>query len=306
MTSIVGTDAETNANYLARCQSKLGSLSPNGASGAYQSVVGSLPVFNTTLPSGLLFTAPTAQNPYGVVSPVTRASAILQIGSGIVNVYVANAAGAPFGSDQNTITNVTNAVPAVVTTASPHGIPAAGTAFVILSAIAGATGANNTVAGVSAWVATYVSPTTFSLNNTVAPGAYTSGGIAEVGDLGMCDAAIQSQCVPTGQTSLVMAASTVAINITATVYLSKNSGITSATAIAAITAAVSNYFASVPIGGVNAETSGIVPWSELLTVIVNANTGTISVVLSAPSGDTSLTPSQVPIIGTPTISVVYV
>lgn len=342
--NLVGTAIEQNAHYLVRCQAKLGTLSPNGADQAYYYVATSLPVFGTTLQpptdigdlaaspnvaisaaaNALLtalgftagsqyYTAPTAANPWGVTTPVTRCNPVLQIGSGIVNVYVANSQGGLTGCAQLTITNVTwTSGVATVTTSAAHGMSTG--AWAIISGVKGATGVNNQIAGVVAWQLASGSGSTFTFNLATNPGTYTSGGIVEGGDLGMVDAAIQAQVVPTGQAALAIAASDVSINVTATVYLPTKAGITSVNAIAAITAAlgggsvngvaVPGYLPQVPVGGVNAETSGIVPGSELLVTIANANPGTVSV--TPTPADISLTANQVPVLGTLSISVVFV
>jgi hypothetical protein len=179
---------------------------------------------------------------------------------------------------------------------------------VIISAVLGATGVNNQIAGTVAWQLVTASGSTFTFALANTPGAYVSGGSVEGGDLGMVDAAIQAQVVPTGMTALVQAASNLAINVAATVYIPTRAGITSTNAIAAISAALTAYFDAVPIGGVTAEAGGIVPSSEVLVTIANANPGTVSVVLTSPSlsVDTTLTQSQVPTLGTLAISVVFV
>jgi len=347
VTGLVGTPIETNAHYLVRCQAKLSALSPNGAPGAYVYVAESLPVFGSTLypptdiadlaaspvlaissaatallaalgftPGSQFYTVPTAANPWGVTAPVTRVSAVLNTGSGVVEVYAADAAGGLLGCAQLAITNVTwTGGVATVTTVSGHGLGPG--SWLIISGVAGATGVNNLIAGTVAWQA--IAPTSgstisFALAGT--PGTYSSGGSVEGGDLGMVDAAIQAQVVPTGQAALVQAATNLPINITATVYIPTKAGITAANAIAAISAAlgggtvngvvVPGYLSTMNIGGVNAESLGIVPWSELLTVIATANPGTVSVQLTTPSGDTTLTPSQVPTLGTLSIAVTFV
>jgi len=83
----VGSDAESNANYLTRCQAKLGSLSPKGASKAYAFVATS--IFDTTQPWYDLYGLPT--------EPITRVQ--VYTAPGVVYVYIANAAGAPISGD---------------------------------------------------------------------------------------------------------------------------------------------------------------------------------------------------------------
>ena len=310
-TAVVATAQETNAALLTRCQNKLGSLSPNGPSQAYQYVVTSLPVINSQLPTGAQWTAPTTSYPYGVTAAITRAVTSLQLGSGIVNVYVANSAGPVGGCSQVTITNITNASPPVVTLSGPHGL--ADGAYVIITGVRGATGANNSLNGQISWVAQAASGSTLSLYEydgvtpAPAPGAYTSGGVLDGGDLGMADTAIQSQVVPDGQAAIVTAASEVVIAITASVYIRSSASLTAVNAIANIVNDLDAYLASVQIGGINAESSGIVPWSELLIQIANANANTVSVQLSVPSGDTTLLVNQVPVLtGSPSFTIVFV
>jgi hypothetical protein len=336
---LVGTAIETNLHYLARCEAKLGALSPNGSKSAYQFVASSLPVFGTSIqpPTDIsdyaaspvaaiataatallaalgfvggaaqLYSAPTAANPWGVVAPVTRVSAVLNTGSGVVQVYAANAAGGLTGCAQLAISNVTwSSGTTTVTTASNHGLSPG--EWVILSGVQGASGANNAIAGTVAWQLVTASGNSFTFAQAATPGTYTSGGIVEGGDLGMVDAAIQAQIVPVGQTALVAAASNLAIPVTATVYIQTAAGINSTQATTAISNALTLYFDSIPIGGLNADGNpGVVPSSEILVQIANANSGTVSVQLTLPSlsVDTALTSSQVPTLGTLSISVVF-
>lgn len=333
--ALVGNPIETNAHYLVRCVGKLSSLSPNGAPGAYTYAATSVPVFGSTLypPSDILdlsqspvasissaanallsalgftagsqlFSAPTSENPWGVTTPVTRAITVLDIGTGIVRVYVANSTGTIAGCAQNEIAAITWSGGVVsVQTDFVHGLVIGN--YVIFSGVQGATGVNNSVAGTPAWQVTNVTSTNnFQFALSTNPGTYTGGGSIEGGDLGMVDAAIQAQVVPDGQTALTYAATPVAVNVTATVYLSTKSGISVAAAQNAISTALADYLASVPIGGLNAELNGIVPGSELLVQIANANPGTVSVT-PTPS-DVFLSADQVPVLGTIAINVVFV
>jgi hypothetical protein len=338
--ALIGTAIETNFHYLARCEAKLGALSPNGADQAYLFVAASLPVFGTSIqpPSDIadyaastvasiataatallaalgftggaaqLYSAPTQANPWGVTAAVTRVSAVLNTGSGVVQAYAANNAGGLLGCAQLAVANITWAAGVTtVTTASAHGLGAG--SWVIISGVQGATGVNNAIAGTVAWQLASGSGSSFTFAQAATPGTYTSGGSVEGGDLGMVDAAIQAQVVPIGQTALVAAASNLAIPVTATVYIRTSAGITSANATTAIGTALTTYFDSVPIGGLTADGSqGVVPSSEILVTIANANSGTVSVQLSAPviGVDTTLTSSQVPTLGTLTITVVFV
>lgn len=309
--AIVATPQETNASLLARCQNKLGSLSPNGPSQAYKYVVTSIPVVNSTLPDGSIWTQPTTQYPYGVKAAVTRAGPVLSIGSGVIYVYVANSAGPPEGCSQLAISGITNASPPIVETVSNHGLSNGD--LVIITGVTGATGVNNSLNGQIAWTAQSVSSDTFALyyydgvTPAPAPGAWTGGGTVDGGDLGMCDAAIQAQVVPDGQTAIVAPAIETVIPLTVTVYINGSASLTLGQAQTNIANALDVYLASVPIGGVNAEALNIVPWSELLITIANANPGNVSVNLTSPSGDTALANSHVPVLtSSPSITVVFV
>src|ERR1019366_4919320 len=132
--------------------------------------------------------------------------------------------------------------------------------------------------------------------NAAAPGAYSSGGTVDGGDLGMADAAIQSQVVPDNGIALVSAATTASVALVCTAYIKANANLTATAAAAAISVAVSTYLGTTAIGGIKAEASGIVPRSEVLIQIANANPGTVSVspmTLNGGTADVTLTASQV-------------
>lgn len=332
--NLVGTPIETNAHYLARCEAKLGTLSPNGAASAYTYVAESLPQFGSAIqpPSDIanfaaspvsaistaanslltalgfangtqLYTAPTPANPWGVTTPVTRCSATLNIGSGQVYVYAANTSGGVSGCAQLAITNVTwSSGTATVTTSGAHGLGPG--SFVIINGVVGAAGVNNAIASTPAWQLVTASGSAFTFALALNPGTYTSGGTVEGGDLGMIDAAIQAQVVPIGQSALVQPATNVTINVTATAYIRTTAGISPSVAQANVSNALTAYFAQVPIGGVNAETNGVVPGSEILVTIANANPGTVSV--QPTPVDTSLTVGQVPVLGALNLPVLFV
>lgn len=85
--TLVGTDAETNAQLLTRDLAKLGAIAPNGAPGALEYVA-------TTAPQNLGPIAAVITDIYGFPSaPVTRAYEQLAPFTGITTLYVANAAG---------------------------------------------------------------------------------------------------------------------------------------------------------------------------------------------------------------------
>lgn len=303
--SLIGSDAETNAALLLRCQNKLGSLSPNGAPQAYQYVATSLPVFGSILPDGTQFNAPTSSNPYGVKAAVTRSETVLNFATGIVDLYVANAAGGLLGCVANPVTNVTwSAGTATVTTASSHNLVAGD--WVIISGVLGATGVNNSIADTPAWQLTSASTNTMQFALAANPGTYASGGSVEGGDLGMVDAAIQAQVVPGGCQATTLHATTTLVNVTGTIYLRASSGISASAAQTNVSNALVAYFAALPIGGITAEAPNIAPYSEILATVQGANTGTVSCVLTAPTADITLGVGVVAALGTATIAVVFV
>lgn len=114
LVSLVGTNIETNAAALLRGQAKLGSLSPNGASQAYNYVATSLPTpanrAAATFPFNNLVDS--TNTPITVSAPITRVATQLNPVTGTVGVYIANAAGAPSGGD---ITEVAAAIQALAT-----------------------------------------------------------------------------------------------------------------------------------------------------------------------------------------------
>lgn len=79
VTDMVGNDEESNQALLLRCQAKLGALSPNGPSQAYYFVA-----TTTVTPSGNF---------------INRVSVTSNTSTGVVTVYLANAAGVPSGPD---------------------------------------------------------------------------------------------------------------------------------------------------------------------------------------------------------------
>jgi hypothetical protein len=103
VSALVGSDAESNAAFFARDVAKLGTIDnalaglppqaiPAAPDSAYAYVV-------TTIPHG----SPSASPPYAVSAIITRVSVWIDIYSGDVNVYCANAAGSPGSTDLNVL-----------------------------------------------------------------------------------------------------------------------------------------------------------------------------------------------------------
>jgi hypothetical protein len=258
LVTLVGTPAESNVAAAARCKLKLAALSPNGAKAAYQYLA----------TSAYLLANPTAAQlaagaPLLISTPITQAIPLLNTANGTVSTVVRNAVGtgAVLGCTNLGITSVTNAIPSVITVASPHGLSSGNTASI--SGVQGATGVNGT------WVITVTSPTAFAVGNTVAPGAYTQGGVVEGGDLGELDAFLQASCVPGAVTENTLSVTPVTSTVAATIYVS-------AAAIpqvfAAVVAALQAYASKLPIGGYSfvGTPANSVPVNELIGVIENS------------------------------------
>ncbi len=210
-TSLVGSNIETNDALLDRCFTKLGSLSPNGAAQAYDFVAKSVPTAATQAQA----TFPLNVLPFTVTSPITRVATLLNTSSGIVGVYIANAAGAPSGPD-----------------------------------------------------------------------------VAQI------FAAVQMLCVPLSVTATVAAVGELPLNLLFNVYIQKSTGVSVAVALANIDLAIEAFCASSPIGGFTGKTTNIIPYDELIDVIMNANKGSVDLQLLNPGGDLPIAPTSVPVPGT--------
>lgn len=209
-----GTDAETNSSLFLRDIAKLGSLSPNGAPLAYYFAATS--ILDPTQP----FYDP------DLTQAITRVKTIAAVG--VVNVYVANAQGAPGG-----------------------------------------------------------------------------------GDLTIVNDTIQSWVVPLAVTANVLAATNLSIAITYTAYVPTAAGVLSATVESAVTLALGRLFAALPIGGIVETTANEVPLETIRGTIFRAianlipnYAAQISVIVTVPSGDTSVATTEVPVLGAVTASII--
>ncbi len=280
--ALVGSDAETNAAYLVRCQAKLGSLSPNGPAQAYYFVATSI-----TDSTQRFYNA-------GMTATVTRCTVVTNPGE--VDVYIATASGGVTGCTQNPVTAATNANPIAITTTNAHGMSSGDSA--IISGVLGNTAANGQFVITSTGANTFTIPVTGN-------GAYTSGGIVEGGNLGLVDSAIQKWATPDGVTAVVQSATPISINVVATIYIPSTTGYSAAQVQQNASTAIATYLNSLKIGGATDQTAGVVPWSALLKAIFDANTGTTSVTLATPAADVALTSNQVAVQGTAAIGVVF-
>lgn len=124
-------------------------------------------------------------------------------------------------------------------------------------------------------------------------------------DLALVDAEIQQKVVPLGITCFVSNATAYTQPVTASVWCRKSFNVTIPQIQTEIGNALINYFQNVAIGGdplVDGGT-GYLMYSDLISVIDNSNESIYRTVLALPPNDIALTPDQVPVLGTVTISV---
>lgn len=252
-----GQAYESNIALAARCRLKLQSLSPNGAAGAYK-------YFALTASQILAAQTPPVQ----LSSPVTRVLVQSSVATGVVNVTVANAAGAVPGVSNLAITGATLANPIVVATASVHGLSTGN--YVSISGVLGNTNANGT------YTIVVTDPTHFSLTGSIGNATYTGGGIVEGGDLGEVDAVLQANCVPTDITAVTASATPFNITIAGSVVVPQAQV---ATYNAALQTTMAAYFAAMPIGGPR---SGLFSYNDIVGVLFAAGSvnGAASYVVS--------------------------
>lgn len=144
----IGTDAESNAAFLQRCQAKLANLSPNGSAAAYAYIA-----------TSLTDTTQVWYNRFGLPSaPITRTA--VQTSPGVVNVYLANASGGLSAGDVSIANSaiqalcVPDAITAIVASAAAIVVPITYTVYV--PTVTGYTSGTVTSA-ISSALATYFS-----------------------------------------------------------------------------------------------------------------------------------------------------
>ncbi len=113
--------------------------------------------------------------------------------------------------------------------------------------------------------------------------------------------AIQENVVPTGgPTATVIAATPVTIDVTSTVTILATANLTGPETQSAVLAALTSYFAEIPIGGY----AGFVYTSDISGIIRGANAKIVKVVLTSPASDAALADGEVAVLGTTTTTVV--
>lgn len=234
----VGQNAESNAAVVSRCRAKWGSISPNGPHQAYDYFAKTIPPPSplVALSSGLL-TSP--------ANRVTRTKPVVNTATGTVTNYVANASG-PYvapdlytGSANEAITGVTNANPAAITIVA-HGYLTGDNIYI--------TGTGITALDGKTFSITKTGADTFTV--PVLSGATSSAGSAyRQSDLGLIDKTVQTYCVPLGTTAITLTAPGNSITVTGTIYLKRGSTLSAANAQTIGLAALTAYFATLPLGG---------------------------------------------------------
>jgi hypothetical protein len=137
-----------------------------------------------------------------------------------------------------------------------------------------------------------------TLNGVVGVYVADAAGAPPGGDVTTVAAAIQMLCTPLSVTTTAAAVGTVALNLLFNVYILKSAGIGVAAALNAIDTAIALFCSNVPIGGYTGSIPNIVPYDDLIDVIMNANKGTVDLQLLTPGGNLPVAPTSVPVPGT--------
>ena len=234
--AFVGANAESNAALVARCKLKQGSLSPNGPEAAYEYfALTALTVLQAINPA-ITFTD----------GPITRAIALTDTTTGTVSLIIANATGSLDGHTRAPVLGATNASPIVLKVGPGDftGVLSVGD-WLFVAGVEGngaANGFHQIAAKSTSGGNTFITYEAASAGS----GAYTAGGSAELGDLGLVDYVVQSNCVPLANSETTQWAGTTAVNVAVTVYVPAAHAVD---VVATIQTALASYFANVPIGG---------------------------------------------------------
>ncbi len=249
---------ESNPAYAARCRLKLGALSPNGPTQAYQYVaLSASQLLAAQVPAVTLRNGPIAKA-FASSNPVTEVTTVLVSST----TPASSTLGQPTtpGNAPLAIAGATNASPIVIATTLAHGLQNGDPA--IVSGVLGNTAANGD------WTVTVVDGTHVSLNGSSGSGAYTGGGTIEGGDLGEVDNLIQTMVVPDNDIAITQSSLAFPVSLIATVVVPQAYV---ATYRAAGPAAFQALLASFPIGNENGgPTTGLVPISAVEGALVDA------------------------------------
>lgn len=280
-TAAVGSDAEKNAELVARCKLKWASISTTGPAGAY--------AYNAMTINGENQVAVTSGALTEPDYPVTRATTVTNASTGVVTTYVAHAGGAYAtppnytGNVAKSIASSTNASPIVVTMSAAHGYTTGDTVYIEGHTV-------NTAANGS-WTITVTGGTTYSLNSSVGNGVGGATGSAyRYSDLDLIDNSIQANAVPLTVTASTVSASPTSVTVVGVITVTGSAANrTDADLAADASTAVSDLCSTVPIGGIG--TSTYVYLDTIRAAIRDALGGITlvpNVVLSSPAADVAI------------------
>jgi Baseplate J-like protein len=135
------------------------------------------------------------------------------------------------------------------------------------------------------------------VNGVVGVYIANAGGVPSGADVTTVSNAIQALCTPLSVTSNVSAVTEVPLNLFYNVYVQNSSGRENAIK-QNINSAVNAFCSTAPIGGFSTSQPNIIPYDELVDVIMNANRGTVDLQLYNPPGNVAIASTSVPTLGT--------
>lgn len=259
ITALSASNYMNNTDLAALCRLKLGTLSPNGPSQAYE-------YFALTSQTILAAETPPILLTNGAIA---KAIAVGNPQNGTVVLTVASSS--PYdgllgghvtpGCSQLGIFDASNTTPIVITTLTPHFMESSFTATI--TGVVGNTSANGF------WTVTRLSSTTFSLDTSIGNGVYDPGtGSIEGGDLGNVDIVIHENVVPDAIIAYTESALSLPVTVSANVIVPKAQA---SAYVVSVQNLLTLYFAALPIGGID----GIVPYDAVVSVLFEAGILTI-------------------------------
>jgi hypothetical protein len=147
-------------------------------------------------------------------------------------------------------------------------------------------------------VATQLNPVTGVVGVYIA----NSSGAPLGPDVSAIAAALQATAVPLSTTATVAAVGTVPLDLFYNVYVRQSTGLSAAQVIANINDAARTFCQTAPIGGWTTTAPNIIPYDELIDVIINANPGTVDLQLLNPPGNLPIGTTSVPVPGTTSVT----
>lgn len=298
LVTFAGSPWQSNISLAALCRAKLATLSPNGPPGAYKffALASSLILGGLAInAAGLILTSPIPSPMTLDGGPITRTLVSVNTATGAVTTTVANAGGSVGGRINAAISGATTASPIVITAAA-HGLVTGDWGQV--NGVLGLTGANGQ------WQVTRIDANNVSLNGSTGAGAYTaSTGLLSGGDVYAVNAVLQAYATPNGVTSAAQSAGNVAAVVAATVYVPASFVGDYTTKM---TAALTAYFASFPVGGLNVDGQvNVLPIGAVEGILFGAGTqlgapytlSVTGVTVNGAPNDLSLGPTGVAVLG---------